>query len=73
MTTDELEKHHIEIGLNVGARLEIIAAHARKLEEDMARLRALGVVYVPPSDWSCAKNGGRPELSDCEEVDLASA
>lgn len=32
MTTDQLEKHHIEIGLSVATRLEIISAHARKLE-----------------------------------------
>ena len=40
--------------------------------DKLDKLRALGVVYKPPSDWSYAKNGSAPELSDFEEIDLSS-
>lgn len=46
----------------------------RRIEEYRRKLeyvRALGEVYIYPSDWRCAKMGGPPEIDAYEKVDLS--
>jgi hypothetical protein len=38
--------------------------------EQLNAIHTLGVVYVPPDNWNCAKQGGLPEINDYEEIDL---
>lgn len=39
-------------------------------EDILERLQALGAVYVEPPGWDCFKEGGPPEIPDCQRIDL---
>lgn len=42
------------------------------LKATIERLRSIGIVYVPPSDWDYFGMGGGPSIDDFEQIDLTS-
>jgi len=51
MKTNELKKHHEELNLPVGIRLEIMEAHAARMEDERNHLKELVerlTAYSPP-------------------------
>jgi hypothetical protein len=41
------------------------------LAELRQKLREIGDVYIYPSDWHCAKEGGHPPIDAYEKIDLS--
>lgn len=59
-------------------RCDMVVEHQKNLEEKLRlaiealdEINSIGTVYVEPDNWSCFKNGGPPEISDYETVDLS--
>ena len=53
---------------------EALAAHRARikaLEGKLYNIAALGIVYAYPDDWSCATEGGSPEIQDYQRIDIA--
>lgn len=48
------------------------AKRIEELEGALRYVRGLGEVYVYPSDWRCAKEGGYPPIEAYEKIDLSS-
>ena len=46
-------------------------ARIKALEGKLYNIAALGIVYAYPDDWSCATEGGPPEIQDYQRIDLA--
>lgn len=43
-----------------------------RLVAEIERLRSIGTVFIPPSDWDYFGMGGGPSIDDFEQIDLTS-
>jgi hypothetical protein len=57
--------------MNDKAQIEELRAQLAEITEKLGYVRSLGTVYVYPSGWNCAKQGGHPPIEAYETVDLS--